>query len=65
MTPRFSLVLDLLGQRVINSPRLSTVPFMATGPFGSVALQDITFNSTSYWTNNGSVGLKATSPADC
>ena len=52
-------MLDLLGQRVINSPRMSTVPFTATGPFGSVALQDLTFNSTSYWTSNGSVGLKA------
>ncbi len=59
VTSRFSLVLDLLGQRVINSPRVSTVPFTATGPFGSVALQDLTFNSTSYWTSNGSVGLKA------
>ena len=34
---KFSLVLDLLGQRIINSPRISTFPFMATGPFGSVA----------------------------
>ena len=56
---RFSLVLDLLGQRVINSPRISTFPFTATGPFGSVALEDVTFNSTSYWTSNGSIGVKA------
>ena len=56
---RFSFVLDLLGQRIINSPRISTVPFTATGPFGSVALQDITFSSESYWTSYGSVGVKA------
>ena len=56
---RFSFVLDLLGQRIINSPRISTFPFTATGPFGSVALQDITFSSESYWTSYGSVGVKA------
>ena len=59
MNQRFSFVLDLLGQRIINSPRISTVPFTATGPFGSVALQDVTFSSESYWTSNGSVGVKA------
>jgi len=59
VTQKFSLILDLLGQRVINSPRISTLPFTARGPFGSVALQDITFTSTSYWMTNGSVGIKA------
>jgi hypothetical protein len=59
VNPKFSLILDLLGQRIINSPRISTFPFTATGKFGSVDLQDITFTSTSYWMTNGSVGVKA------
>jgi hypothetical protein len=56
---RLSLVLDLLGQRIINSPRLSTYTFLATGPFGSVNLQDLAFTTDSYWITAGSVGMKA------
>jgi hypothetical protein len=55
---RFSVIVDMLGQRILNSPRISTFPFTATGPH-PVELEDITFNSTSYWTTYGSVGMKA------
>ena len=58
VNPRLSLVLDLVGQRVINSPRLSTFTFLATGPAGSVALRDLRFQNASYWASNGAVGMK-------
>lgn len=54
-----SIVVDVLGQRVINSPRLSTFDFLATGPAGAVPLQDLRFQNASYWTHNGAVGMKA------
>jgi hypothetical protein len=43
---RFSIVVDLLGQRVIDSPRLSVFDFVATGPFGEVPLRDLRLRST-------------------
>jgi hypothetical protein len=59
VNPRLSLVLDLIGQRVINSPQLSTFDFIATGPAGSVALRDLRFRNASYWANTLATGLKA------
>jgi hypothetical protein len=55
---RFSLVADILGQRVFNSPRLFTRTFSATGPAGAVELPDIRFETDSYWITNGAVGFK-------
>jgi hypothetical protein len=54
-----SLVFDLLGQRFIKSPRLSTFDFVASGPAGSANLQDLRFDTSSFWTTSGSAGLKA------
>ena len=59
VSPRLSLVLDLIGQRVLDSPRMSTFDFTASGPAGSVALQDLRFQNASYWASTGAVGLKA------
>lgn len=56
---RLSLVADVIGQRVISSPRLSTFDFLATGPAGSVQLRDLRFQTASYWATTGAVGLKA------
>jgi hypothetical protein len=56
---RFSIVVDLLGQRLINSPRLSTYTLQATGVAGSVELPDIRFATDSFWTADGAVGFKA------
>ena len=56
---RFSIVVDLLGQRLMNSPRLSTYTLQATGVAGSVDLPDIRFATDSFWTANGAVGFKA------
>ena len=56
---RLSIVLDLLGRRVIDSPRMSTYEFVATGPASTATLSDIRFSTASYWVSNGAVGFKA------
>ena len=56
---RLSLVMDVIGQRIISSPRLSTFDFLATGPAGRVGLRDLRFESASYWATNGAIGFKA------
>ena len=56
---RLSLVFDILGQRIINSPRLSTYDFLAVGPVASVTLADLTFDTASFWTTAGAIGVKA------
>lgn len=59
VNPRFSLLIDVLGQRLLRSPRLSTFTFLAEGPFGAASLRDLQFQTASFWTTSGSVGLKA------
>ena len=49
---------DILGQRVINSPRMSTFAFVATGPAGAAPLQDLGFENTSYWGSSAAAGMK-------
>jgi hypothetical protein len=56
---RLSLLVDVLGQRLVRSPRLSTFTFVAEGPFGAASLRDLQFQTASFWTTSGSVGLKA------
>jgi len=56
---RFSLVVDLLGQRVLDSPRLLATTFTASGAAGSTTLPDITFEQVSFWTSSVAVGFKA------
>ena len=55
---RLSAVVDILGQRVMNSPRLSQYTLTATGQAASVALPDIRFQTGSFWTSTGALGLK-------
>ena len=59
MNDRFSIVVDLTGQRVLDSPRLLTRTTTITGPAGTVTLPDIRFESASYWVNSGALGFKA------
>jgi hypothetical protein len=59
VTSRFSIVVDFIGQRVLDSPRLFTRPFEADGPAGSVTLSDIGFRTSSYWASIAAIGLKA------
>jgi hypothetical protein len=59
VTDRFSIVLDVTGQRVLDSPRLLTRLTTVSGPAGSVTLPDIRFESASFWVNSGALGFKA------
>ena len=56
---RLSVIFDMLGQRVVDSPRLGTRTATRTGAAGSVTLDDIFFTTESYWTSSGGFGLKA------
>jgi hypothetical protein len=59
VNPKFSMVFDVLGQRVLNSPRLSVYTLNATGQAGSASLPDLRFSTDSYWVSNASLGFKA------
>jgi hypothetical protein len=59
VNPHLTVIVDFLGQRFLSSPRLTTFPFVAEGPLGSVALRDLSFTTDSFWVSNGSIGLKA------
>jgi hypothetical protein len=59
LNDRFSVIVDITGQRVLDSPRLLTRMSTITGPAGSVTLPDIRFESASYWVHNGALGFKA------
>jgi hypothetical protein len=55
---RLSVVFDLFGQRVIDSPRLNAMTSTISGVAGTVSLPDISFANRSYWTSVGGFGLK-------
>ena len=55
---RLSVVFDLFGQRVLDSPRLSSRISTRTGVAGSVTLPDIQFVTESYWASAGGFGMK-------
>lgn len=58
VTDRFTLAVDLLGEWVIDSPRLIRRQFNAVGPATSIIFDDIGFESGSFNAMNGSVGFK-------
>lgn len=58
VNPRLNLVFDVFGERLFQSPQLSVYNFDATGPFGSMVLRDLQFQTTSFWTSAGSIGFK-------
>ena len=59
VTDRFSIVLDVTGQRVLDSPRLFTRTTTVSGAGGSVTLPDLRFERDSYWVSSGALGFKA------
>ena len=59
VNPRLSIVFDIIGARVFDSPRLSTFQSVIAGPFGSVSLGDLRFDTASYWSTSGAFGIKA------
>lgn len=56
VNPRLTLAVDLLGQRVIDSPRLTRRTF--TSPTASAQFPDIGFVTTTYSINAGTAGFK-------
>ena len=58
ITDRLSLAIDVLTDRVLNSPQLDVTPFRASGDLGAGVFEDIVFRSRSYLTSNGSAGMK-------
>jgi len=56
---RLSVIFDILGQRVVDSPRVAQRTSTRTGAAGSVTLDDIFFTTESYWASSGAFGLKA------
>jgi hypothetical protein len=59
VTSQFSVIFDVIGQRVLDSPRLFTRTLSLTGPGGSVTLPDIFLESSSYWVATAALGFKA------
>jgi hypothetical protein len=59
LADRLSVIFDVLGERVIDSPRLLARTSTRTGAAGSVTLPDITFVTESYWTSAAAFGMKA------
>jgi hypothetical protein len=55
---RLSIVFDVLGQRVVDSPRILSRVTSRTGPADSVTLPDILFVTESYWTSAAAFGMK-------
>jgi hypothetical protein len=55
---RLSIIFDVLGQRVVDSPRILSRVTTRTGPSGSVTLPDILFVAESYWTSAAAFGMK-------
>ena len=58
VAPRLSVIVDLFGQRLIDSPRMISTTSVRTGAAGSVTLDDIQFVNESYWSAAGSFGMK-------
>jgi hypothetical protein len=56
---RLSLIVDLVGQRVLDSPRLISRTSTFSGQAGTVTLPDIQFTTESYWASAGGFGVKA------
>jgi hypothetical protein len=59
ISDRLSVVVDMVGRRVMRSPRLSVYDFRAAGPAGEAVISDIRFDTASYWVQNSAVGFKA------
>ena len=55
---RLSVVFDVFGQRVVDSPRLVARTSTRSGVAGTVTLPDILFATESYWTSAGGLGMK-------
>jgi hypothetical protein len=55
---KFSLTGDWISRLSIDSPRVRLVDETITGTFGSVTLQDIAFDRSSFWASSAAFGCK-------
>jgi hypothetical protein len=55
---RFSITGDWISRLSIDSPRVKLVSETITGKYGSVTLQDIAFERSSFWASSAAVGCK-------
>lgn len=58
VSDRLSLAFDVLGERVIGSPRLRTRPFDVTSPAGTFTFDNIEFEEDSFSATSAAMGLK-------
>lgn len=59
VTDRFSMTIDWLGRRSMDSPRVRVRDFNAVGPNRSAVFQDIEIFRESFWASSAAVGFKA------
>jgi hypothetical protein len=59
VTDRFSMTIDWLGRRSMDSPRVRVIDFNAVGPDRSAVFQDIEIFRDSFWASSAAVGFKA------
>jgi hypothetical protein len=59
VTDRFSMTVDWLGRRAMNSPRVQIHEFQAVGPDRSAVFDDIELYRESFWASSAAVGFKA------
>lgn len=64
LSQRVSVAFDVLSERVSRSPRLVRESFTASGPFGTLVLDDVGVNEAAFWTANGAAGVKIRLTAD-
>ncbi len=55
---RFSITGDWISRLSIDSPRVKLVSETISGTYGSVTLQDIAFERSSFWASSAAVGCK-------
>jgi hypothetical protein len=58
LSERMTIAFDVLTNVVMSSPRLQMHQVQVQGPLGSAVFDDIGFTDESYFTTNGSIGLK-------
>jgi hypothetical protein len=58
VTPKFTLTGDWLGRRVMDSPRVQQVTFVAHGPTGMAEFDDIQFTRGSFSASSAAIGFK-------
>ena len=58
VTDKFSLTGDWISRRAFDSPRVHLEDVNLSGNFGSLTLQDIAFERSSFWASSAAVGCK-------